>query len=178
MISILYLHWSVHRESNLVIFQKDVTVFSLSHFCRQLYMFQVLTHIIRSWYNCNYSFWYWSTRSTTIRSRCWVGTYSCVSYGRYSFVMQMGNYITFIYSMWHELIRWVRILKRPTEAFWIYGSNFFTQYSPTCFRHSRTLPRACDQNNNTNTVMYLCYCSHHPEDCPVSGQNMTVITMK
>ena len=32
--------------------------FSLLHFCRQLYMFRVLTPIIRSSYNCNYSFWY------------------------------------------------------------------------------------------------------------------------
>jgi len=47
---------------------------SLLHFCRQLYMFQVLTPIIRSSYSCNYSFWYWSIGSTTIRSRCWVGT--------------------------------------------------------------------------------------------------------
>ena len=61
-------------------------LFSLLHFCRQLYMFRVLTAIIRSSYNCNYSFWYWLTGSTTIRSRCWVGTDSCVSYGRYSFV--------------------------------------------------------------------------------------------
>ena len=57
-------------------------LFSLLHFCRQLYMFRVLTPIIRSSYNCNYSFWYWLTGSTTIRSRCWVGTDSCVSYGR------------------------------------------------------------------------------------------------
>ena len=34
-------------------------LFSLLHFCRQLYMFQVLPPIIRSWYSCNYSFWYW-----------------------------------------------------------------------------------------------------------------------
>jgi len=33
-------------------------LFSLLHFCRQLYMFRVLTPIIRSWYSCNYSFWY------------------------------------------------------------------------------------------------------------------------
>ena len=33
-------------------------LFSLSYFCRQLYMFRVLTPIIRSSYNCNYSFWY------------------------------------------------------------------------------------------------------------------------
>jgi len=39
--------------------------------------------IIRSSYNCNYSSCYWLTGSTTIRSRCWVGTDSCVSYGRY-----------------------------------------------------------------------------------------------
>jgi len=32
-------------------------LFSLLHFCRQLYMFRVLTPIIRSWYSCNYSFW-------------------------------------------------------------------------------------------------------------------------
>ena len=33
-------------------------LFSLLHFCRQLYMFQVLKPIIRSSYSCNYSFWY------------------------------------------------------------------------------------------------------------------------
>jgi len=49
-------------------------LFSLLHFCRQLYMFRVLTAIIRSWYSCNYSFWHWLTGSTTIRCRCWVGT--------------------------------------------------------------------------------------------------------
>ena len=32
--------------------------FSLLYFCRQLYMFRVLTPIIRSSYSCNYSFWY------------------------------------------------------------------------------------------------------------------------
>jgi len=51
-------------------------------------MFRVLTPIIRSTYNCNYSFWYWLTRYTTIRSRYWVGTDSWVSYGRYSAVAQ------------------------------------------------------------------------------------------
>ena len=45
-------------------------LFSLSYFCRQLYMFRVLTPIIRSSYNCNYSFWYRLTGYTTIRSRC------------------------------------------------------------------------------------------------------------
>ena len=47
-------------------------LFSLLHFCnfcRQLYMFRVLTLIIWSSYNCNYSFWYWLTGSTTICSR-------------------------------------------------------------------------------------------------------------
>jgi len=37
-------------------------------------MFRVLTPIIRSSYNCKYSFWYWLTGSTTIRFRCWVRT--------------------------------------------------------------------------------------------------------
>ena len=51
-------------------------LFNLLHFCRQLYMFRVLTPIMRSWYSCNYSFWHWSTGSTTIRSRCWV--FGCI----------------------------------------------------------------------------------------------------
>ena len=44
-------------------------LFSLLYFCRQLCMFRMLTPIIRSSYNCNYSFWHWSTGSTTIRYR-------------------------------------------------------------------------------------------------------------
>ena len=36
-------------------------LFGLLHYCRQLYVFRVLTPIIRSWYSCNYSFWYWLT---------------------------------------------------------------------------------------------------------------------
>jgi len=42
-------------------------LFSLLHFCRQLYMFRVLTPTIRSWYSCNYSFWYWLTAMSKIR---------------------------------------------------------------------------------------------------------------
>ena len=38
-----YIHGSMHRESNLITVQQDVTVFSLLYFCRQLYMFRVLT---------------------------------------------------------------------------------------------------------------------------------------
>jgi len=59
--------------SNLMI-QQDATVFNLLYFCRQLYIFRVLTPTIRSWYSCNYSFWHWSTGSTTVRSSGWVGT--------------------------------------------------------------------------------------------------------
>ena len=65
-----YIHGSVHRDSNWTTVQQNATVFSLSHICRQLYMFRVLTHVIRSSYNCNYSFRHWSTVSATIRSRC------------------------------------------------------------------------------------------------------------
>jgi len=54
----IYTHGSVHHEANLITVQQDATVFSLLHFSRQLYMFRVLTPIIRSWYSCNYSFWY------------------------------------------------------------------------------------------------------------------------
>ena len=74
--AVFYIHGSVHRESYLIIYQQDATVFSLLYFCRQLYMFRVLAPIIRSSYNCNYRFWHWSTGSTSIRSHCWVGTNS------------------------------------------------------------------------------------------------------
>jgi len=63
-------------------FLTSCDLFSLLHFCRQLYMFRVLTPIITSSYNCNYSFWYW----LTIRSCYWVGNDSCVSYCRYSYL--------------------------------------------------------------------------------------------
>jgi len=53
--------------------QQNATVFSLLYFCRQFYMFRVLIPIIRSWYNCNYSFWYWLTGSTNVRSCYWAG---------------------------------------------------------------------------------------------------------
>jgi len=62
---ILYT-WVRAHESNLIIVQKDATVFSLLHFCRQLNMFRVLTPTIRSWYSCNYSFWYWLTTMSKI----------------------------------------------------------------------------------------------------------------
>ena len=58
-------------------------LFSFLYFCRQLYMFRVLTPIIRSSYNCNYSFWYWLTGSTKIPSRCWVGTDSFVMHNKW-----------------------------------------------------------------------------------------------
>jgi len=38
-----YTHGSLNRESNLITVQQDVTEFSLVYFCRQLYMFRVLT---------------------------------------------------------------------------------------------------------------------------------------
>ena len=49
--------WDVkpNHTWKLITVQQDETVFSLLHFCRQLYMFRVLTPIIRSWYSCNYS---------------------------------------------------------------------------------------------------------------------------
>ena len=63
----LYIHGSVHDESNFITVHQDCTVFSLLHFCMQLYMLRVLTPIIRGWYSCNYCFWRWSTESTAIR---------------------------------------------------------------------------------------------------------------
>ena len=59
--------------TNLIVVQHDATVFSLLYFCRRLYMFRVLTPIISSSYNCNYSFWHWSTRCTTVNFGCWDG---------------------------------------------------------------------------------------------------------
>ena len=55
--TVFYIHGSVLRKSNLVTVQQDAN-YSVLHFCRQLYMFRVLTPIIRSWYSCNYSYWY------------------------------------------------------------------------------------------------------------------------
>ena len=78
-------------------------LFGLLYFCRQLYMFRVLTPIIRSSYNCNYSFWYWLNGSTTIRSR-WVGIDSCLSYGRYSFVIT-NEYKWICYNKWIPTVR-------------------------------------------------------------------------
>ena len=46
--AVFYIHGSMHRESNLIIVQQDAAVFSLLYFCRQLYIFRVLTPIIRS----------------------------------------------------------------------------------------------------------------------------------
>ena len=74
-------------------------------------MFSALTPIIRSSYNCNYSFWYWLTGSTNIRSRCWVGTDSCVSYGMSHLVGQLLNSIhdarTHVYKkLWPNLRRY------------------------------------------------------------------------
>ena len=67
----------------LIIVQKDTTIFSLLYFCRQLYMFRVLTPIIRSSYSCNYSFWHWSTGPTIIRSR-WVSNLQLYELPRYN----------------------------------------------------------------------------------------------
>ena len=44
-----------------IILEQDATVFSLSHICRQLYMFRVLKPTIRSSYSSNYIFWHWLT---------------------------------------------------------------------------------------------------------------------
>jgi len=35
----------VNRKSNLIIIGKDATVFSLLYFCRQLYMFRMVTRL-------------------------------------------------------------------------------------------------------------------------------------
>jgi hypothetical protein len=44
-----------------IIVQQDATMYSLSYFCKLLYMFRVVTPpIIRNTYNCNYSVWHWS----------------------------------------------------------------------------------------------------------------------
>jgi len=54
-------------------------LFSLLHFCRQLYMFRVLTPFIRSSYNCIYSFWYQLINTRNCNYSCtsswwWVST--------------------------------------------------------------------------------------------------------
>ena len=54
-------------RSNWIIVQQGATVFRLLYFCRQLYMFRVMTPVIRSSYNLNYGFWHWSTAMNKIR---------------------------------------------------------------------------------------------------------------
>jgi len=74
----IYIHGSVHRESNWIIV-RHATAFSLLHICRQLYMFRVLTSIVRSSYNCvltpiirrSYnctSAWWWVSTLETCRA--------------------------------------------------------------------------------------------------------------
>ena len=84
-------------------------LFSLLHFCRQLYMFRVLTPIIRSSYSCDYSFWYWLTGSTTIRFSCWVGT-------KKKFREYYSYY--FFFFFWHYKPTWLLVLcTRLFQAF-------------------------------------------------------------
>jgi len=52
-------HESDHLPFFLAIVKQKCDLFSLLYFCTQLYMFRVLTPIIRSSHNFNYSFWYW-----------------------------------------------------------------------------------------------------------------------
>ena len=92
-----YEVWRIKEKTHGSIFNNCPTrcdLSSLLHFCRQLYMFQVLIPFIRSLYNCNYSFWYWLTQSTTIQSCCSVGTDSCVSYNTHeSFPTQQREWM-------------------------------------------------------------------------------------
>ena len=64
--NILFGILSSNALTSWIIVHQDVNVFSVLYFCRQLYMFRMLTPIIRGSYNCNYSFQHWSTESTTI----------------------------------------------------------------------------------------------------------------
>jgi hypothetical protein len=82
-------------------------LFCLLLFCRQLYMFRVLTPIIRSSHNCNYSFWYWLTGSTT-RS-C---NYSCTSSWWWVSTHETCR------AAYRNVINWIsRIL---LDSYWIY----------------------------------------------------------
>jgi len=77
-------------------------LFSLLHFCRQLYMFRVLTPIIRSSYSCNYSFWYSLTGSTTIRFHCWVhSVLCCIATKHRMHIHRRALSTTWHYTTWH-----------------------------------------------------------------------------
>jgi len=72
-----YIVCNCYKQGIFFKFSNKMQLYSVFlYFCRQLYMFRVLTPIIRSSYNCKYSFWYWLTGSAAIRSRCWVRTNS------------------------------------------------------------------------------------------------------
>ena len=89
-----YIHGFVHRESNWITVQQVATVFSLLHFCRQLYMFRALTPIFRSSYSCNYSFWHWSAGSIIIRSRCWVSSQQLNTVAFCWTIIHLPNYVS------------------------------------------------------------------------------------
>jgi len=62
-----YIHGSVHREPIFNNCPTRCELIILLHYCRQLYVFRLLTPIIRSWYSCNYSFWCWLTAVSNTR---------------------------------------------------------------------------------------------------------------
>jgi len=80
-----YTRESMNRELNVITVQQDVTYSVCYISAGSSTCFGWCWHpTIRSWYSCNYSFWYWLTGSTIIHSR-WVGTDLCVSYSRHSY---------------------------------------------------------------------------------------------
>jgi len=81
-------------------------LFSLLHFCRQLYMFRVLTPIIRSSYSCNYSLWHWSRGSTTIGCHCWATNRNKINWIQMHLVGQLLNFIpSQVTKWWHSCLQ-------------------------------------------------------------------------
>jgi len=107
-------------------------LFSLLHFCIQLYMFRLLTHITSSWYSCNYSFWHWSAGSTI----CLVVPDSCVCYIKFSFDVfdliklfcLFGINEFYIHGSVYREPHWIIVQQDGT-----YSVYYISVYSSTCF---------------------------------------------
>jgi hypothetical protein len=112
-----YVHGSLHRESMSVIVQQDATIYSLLYFSKLLYMFWVvISPIIRSTCNCNYSIWHrlcyprlsWRSSNfvtTAEGSRDGLTSARCCNYSyiRSSWIVQQDAAIYTLFYFWKLL---------------------------------------------------------------------------
>jgi len=118
---------SVHHGSNWITVEQDATLFSLFYFCRQLYMFRVLTPIIGSSYSCNYSFWHCS--GSVHHGSNWITVeqdatvYSLLYFCRQLYMFRaltpiIGSSYNCNYNFWHcsGSASWIKLNKCRTRC--------------------------------------------------------------